>query len=760
MHTLKIRTFLTFFLFHPSPTGLQRNLAMAAAVFVVLWLCRYSIADPVSFRNDVMAVLSKAGCNQGACHGNQNGKNGFKLSLRGQDPTFDLAALTRDTFGRRTNALRPEESLLLLKPTGMVPHEGGKRFGTESLEYAILSGWIKEGSRPDPPDTPVLEKIEVAPAAQVVLEPVDRVQLRVRAKFSDGSVRDISRLAVYEPSNQFVAITPDGKVERQEMGETTILVRYLDQRAPVQLAFVPARPGFVWQDIPESNYIDHHVFTKLRTLRMLPSPLCSDSVFVRRAYLDALGILPTALEARTFLAGDRPDKRSRLIDALLSRPEFADFWALKWSDLLRNEEKQLDPKGVRIFHHWIRQCLAEDKPLNEFARELIAARGSTYSNPPANYYRALRDPQTRAEAVAQVFLGIRLQCARCHNHPFDRWTQDDYHSLAAFFARVDYQILENNRRDRLDKHEFNGEQIVCTSREGEVPSPRTGETMLPRFPASVTAISASRGDRLQQLADWVARPDNPFFARAQANRIWYHVMGRGIVEPNDDFRASNPPANGPLLEALAQDFAAHHFDLRHLVRTIMNSRTYQLSAAPNDANASDEANFSHAQVRPLQAEQLLDALAQVTAVPVKFNGYPLGRRAAQLPGVQPARRRDQPQTEGERFLRRFGKPERLLTCECERSDDSTLEQAFGLLTGGVVNQMLSTRDNRIGALMARGLSNRDIIEEFYLASLSRLATPQEVEAATSLVERSKNRRAGLEDVVWGLVNAKEFLLRE
>jgi hypothetical protein len=707
-----------------------------------------------------MAVLSKAGCNQGACHGNQNGKNGFKLSLRGDDPTFDLASLTRDTLGRRTNTLRPAESLLLLKPTGAIPHEGGKRFGTESPEYAILSRWIHDGSQPDLRDAPVLREIEVTPRQKVVPEPVDRVPIQVRARFSDGSIRDVSRLAVYETSNQVATVTPGGEVQRQELGETTILVRYLDQRTPVQLAFVPARPQFIWHEIPESNYIDHHVFAKLRNLRMQPSPRCSDSVFLRRAYVDALGILPTVEETRSFLADTRPDKRSRLINALLQRPEFADLWALKWSDLLRNEEKLLDAKGVQVFHHWIRQCIADAVPLNEFARALIAARGSTYSHPPANFYRALRDPQTRAEAVAQVFLGIRLQCARCHNHPFDRWTQDDYHSLSAFFARVDYEIIENKRRDRFDKHEFDGEQIVCTSRTGEVTNPRTGETLEPHFLGSATPALPADADRLQALADWVANPDNPFFARAQVNRIWYHLTGRGIAEPNDDFRASNPPANEPLLEALAQDFIAHDFDLRHLVRTIMNSRTYQLSAAPNETNAQDEVNFSHALVRPLQAESLLDALAQVTEVPTKFNGYPLGMRAAQLPGVRPARQRDRTPTEGEQFLRRFGKPERLLSCECERSDDTTLEQAFQLLTGGVVNQQLRAPNNRLGRLLAQGKSNSEIIEEFYLAALNRFPLPQELNSARGMVERSASRRAALEDIVWGLVNAKEFLLRQ
>jgi hypothetical protein len=760
MHTFELPSFSSFLLAGLSAACSRYRLPGLAAVVAILCPCQQSMADPVSFRNDVMAVLSKSGCNQGACHGNQNGKNGFKLSLRGEDPTFDLAALTRDTFGRRTNTLQPAESLLLVKPIGAIPHEGGKRFGADSPEYAILARWINEGSRPDPPAAPVLKEIEVTPVEKVVLEPVDRVQIRVRARFSDRSTRDVTRLAVYELSNQVAAVTPDGEVQRQEMGETTILVRYLDQRMAVRLAFVPARPGFIWQELPESNPVDHHIFAKLRDIRMLPSPVCSESVFLRRAYLDALGVLPTAEEARAFLADNRRDKRSRLINALLQRPEFADFWALKWSDLLRNEEKLLDRKGVQIFHQWIRQCLAEGKPLNEFARELIAARGSTYSNPPANFYRAIRDPQARAEAVAQVFLGIRLQCARCHNHPFDRWTQNDYHSLAAFFARVEYQILENNRRDRLDSHEFDGEQIVCTSRVGEVTNPRTGETMPPRFPGSVTPPLSDGADRLQVLADWIAHPDHPFFARAQVNRIWYHLMGRGMVEPNDDFRASNPPVNGPLLEALAQDFIAHQFDLRHTVRLIMNSRIYQLSASPNETNAQDEANFARAIVRPLQAEQLLDALTQVTAVPVKFNGYPLGMRAAQLPGIRPLRQRDQAPTEGEQFLRRFGKPERLLSCECERSDDTTLEQAFQLLTGGVLNQLLSAPDNRIGRLLERGQLDHEIVEEFYLASLSRLPTPEELNSACALVERSKNRRAALEDIVGGLVGAKEFLLRQ
>jgi hypothetical protein len=715
-------------------------------------------AAPVSFRNDVMAVLSRGGCNAGACHGNQNGKNGFKLSLRGEDPGFDFNVLTRDQLGRRTDRLNPNASLLLVKAAGVVAHEGGKRFDVGSLEYEILRRWITEGLRFDA-DAPRAVRLDVTPTEQVLLEPADRVTLRAVARFSDGSSRDVTRLAVFEPSNLVVRVDRDGTVERHSSGETTILVRYLDKQAAVQLAFVPARPSFVWHEPPANNYIDRHVFAKLKTLRTQPSELCTDAVFVRRAYVDAIGTLPTADEVKAFLADPRPDKRARLIDALLARPEFADFWALKWADLLHVEEKTLDRKGVQVFHDWIRRGIDEGKPLNELAREVIAGQGSTYTTAPANFYRAIRDPQARAEAVAQVFLGVRVQCARCHNHPFERWTQTDYHSLAAFFARIDYRIVENNRKDKFDKHEFDGEQFVYQLREGEVRHPRTRDVLRPLFLGADTPAFADGADRLEALADWVAQPDNPFFARAQANRIWYHLLGRGIVDPIDDFRATNPPSNAALLDALTHDFAEHRFDLRHLVRTIMNSRTYQLSAVPNDTNRDDEANFAHAAIRPLQAEVLLDAVTQVTAVPARFNGQPLGIRAVQLPGAGTLGR-GQRATDAERFLAAFGKPQRLLTCECERSDDVTLGQAFQLITGEMLNRMLAESDNRVGRLLASGKSDDEMIAELYLTALSRPPSTAERDASRRLLAKAKDRRSGLEDLTWGLVNAKEFLLRQ
>jgi hypothetical protein len=714
--------------------------------------------EPAGFCNGVMAVLSRAGCNMGACHGNLNGKGGFKLSLRGQDPEADFATLTRDVLSRRIDRLRPEDSLILAKATMTLPHEGGQRFRRDSREFHLLRTWIANGARPDPSGAPRVAEIKVTPSSAILHQPSDRVALRVLATFTDGKVHDVTRLSCFEPSNLLVKVDGAGLAVRQGDGESAVLVRYLDRQAVVRLAFVPARPGFVWKAPPENNYIDRHVFAKLKLLRMQPSELCSDNEFLRRAYLDCVGVPPTPAETTQFLGDISKDKRARLIDALLGRNEFADFWALKWSDLLRNEEKVLDAKGVRAFHAWIRRAIIDGKPLNEFARELVASRGSTYHHPAANFYRALREPYARAEATAQVFLGLRLQCAKCHNHPFDRWTQTDYHSLAAFFVRVQYRILANNRRDNLDKHEFDGEQIVYLDRAGELKHPVTGEVLPPRFPGAPTPAFAREADRLTALADWIARPDNPFFAKAQANRIWQHLLGRGIVDPGDDFRESNPAVNPELLDALAQDFAAHRFDLKYLVRTIMLSRTYQLSSRPTETNKDDESNFARAIVRPLQAEQLLDAVAQATGVRPRLSGMPRGTRAGQLPGVGGAQKR-RGQGESERFLTLFGKPVRSLSCECERSDDTTLAQAFQLITGSMLNRMLSEPNNRIGKALAKDRPDESIIEELYLAALCRPPSSPERRLTMSLLNRAKDRRTVLEDVLWGLINSKEFLLR-
>jgi hypothetical protein len=734
--------------------------AMLAVLCAAGPISRACADEAVAFERDVMAVLSKAGCNLGACHGNQNGKGGFKLSLRGEDPAVDYAALMRQADQRRVNVLEPEASLILQKPTGQVVHQGGLRFNRESIEYQLLLSWIAAGA-PGPAAHPtVLVRLEVTPREAILVEPVESAQLRVVAYFAGGEQRDVTQLACYEPTNRNVVVDHDGLVRRERLGQATVLVRYLTRQLPVQLAFLPARPGFAWQAPTAENYIDRLSFAQLRKLQMNPSPPCDDTTFLRRAYLDAIGLLPAAEEARSFLADQSPDKRARLIDDLLVRPEFAEHWALKWSDVLRNEEKVLDAKGVDLFFGWIRDWIADGRPMDEFARELVTARGSTYDNPPANFYRANRDPTTRGETAARLFLGVRLQCARCHNHPYDRWTQDDYYDWAAVFGRIDYQILSNQRRDRLDKHEFNGEQVVLIRDQGEVPNARTGLDATPKFLGGYSPPMHPSEDRLLPLAEWLTRADNGLFVKSQVNFIWYHLLGRGLVEPIDDFRITNPPSNPALLDALARDYADSGFDLRHLVRTVMNSRTYQLASVPNESNADDEVNFARAIVRRLPAETLLDAQCEVLDAAAEFNGYPAGTRAGQVRGVQRVRPRDKKAASADRFLKTFGKPERLLACECERSNETTLKQAFTLIGDEGLNGLLAKEDNRLAALAKMDRSAEDVVEELYWTALSRGPTPDELAAGESLVTSAgENRFAALQDLAWAVLNSKEFVFR-
>ncbi|HZY88828.1 MAG TPA: DUF1553 domain-containing protein, partial [Gemmataceae bacterium] len=443
-----------------------------------------------------------------------------------------------------------------------------------------------------------------------------------------------------------------------------------------------------------------------------------------------------------------PEKRGKLIDRLVARPEFADFWALKWADLLRNEEKTMGEKGVWIFQRWLFDQVSSDVPLDEFARRIISARGSTWRNPPASFYRTNRDPMTAAETVGQVFLGVRIQCARCHNHPFDVWTQNDYYGLAAFFGNIARKEVNNFRRDSLDTHEINGDEMVYLVGRPEAVQPRSGEMMQPKPLGAPHPELGADPNALDDLADWLTR-NNRQFARNMVNRIWFHLLGRGIVDPVDDFRDSNPPANPALLEALTDEFIARGMRLRPMVAVIMKSQTYQLGSRPNETNADDEANFARASVRLLPAEVLLDVIGEALGKPEAFPNAPLSARAVQLPGARM----------GGTFLKVFGKPDRLLTCECERSEATTLAQAFQLITGRLLNRMLSEPDNRVGRLLASGKPLPDVIDELYLTALSRPPAPQERQRALDLVRRSKDRRAALEDLVWGLVNAKEFLLR-
>jgi hypothetical protein len=597
-----------------------------------------------------------------------------------------------------------------------------------------------------------LTEVKVEPRERVLVEPEAEVQLAVQARFNDGSTREVTRMAVYEPNNQGAKVSINGRVTREKFGETTVLVRYLDQQVPVTLDFVPARPDFAWSAPKPNNFIDDLVFQKLRSLRINPSAVCDDATFVRRAYLDLLGVVPTEGTARSFVADQDPNKRVALVDRLMTRGEFADFWALKWADLLRIEERQLDQNGMKVFHDWIRESIAANKPLDQFARELVAARGSTYQNPPANWYRANRDPVQRAENTARVFLGTQLNCAQCHNHPFEKWTQDDYYSWAAVFARVEYEISENNRKDKNDQKEFKGDQVVKIGEKGSVTNARTGQPAKPMLLGAGAPEVDSDHDELMAAAEWLSR--STLFARMQANRVWFNLFGRGLVDPVDDFRASNPPSHPEVLHALAKEFAEHGYDLRHLIRTITQSRTYQLAVEPNATNADDEIFFSRVFVRRLGAEQIVDSASKALGVPLTIPDYPDAKRLTQVPE---GRKHYHPiKTDLDRYTQTFGKPPRLVASDCERSNEVAMPQVFTLMSGSVFEDMLTAPDNLVANLPSEDSA---AVDRLYWSLVGRGPATTEQEKAVLHVGSGPDRRKQLEDVAWALLNSKEFLFR-
>jgi hypothetical protein len=704
---------------------------------------------PVSFRRDVVGVMNVGGCNMGACHGTPSGKNGFKLSLRGFDPAADYLQLTRDQFGRRTDKHDPKASLMLLKAVGAVPHEGGQRFGMTSYPGEILGAWLAEGLQEDPANLPPLKAVQVTPAGRVLKSPAKWQQLAVVGTFADGKTRDVTRLTNFSGSDPSVAdVGPTGLVEFKRPGEIAVLCRYLEEMVAVRVTYLEPREGFVWKNPPEKNYVDQHVNAKLKQMSIVPSDLCTDDEFVRRAYLDCVGRLPTVEEAKAFNADKDSKKRDKLIDSLVDLPEFADFWALKWADVLRSSRKTIQTKGSYGFQFWLRGKLRANTPIDEVVRELITATGNTYQNPPANYYRIAKDPQSLAETTAQLFLGVRMQCAKCHNHPFERWTQDDYYGFAAWFSRVKTKP-EMVIGGPSPARNAPAAEVVLVSRDGEVTQPRTGKVMKPRYISVGDADVKPGADRRADLAKWLTSPENPFFAKSVANRVWFHLMGKGIVDPVDDFRESNPACNDELLDALAKDFAAHKYDLKYLVKTVMKSRTYQLSAQPNETNKDDTRYFSHAVTKLLTAEQLLDALCDLTAVPEKFAGLPAGTRAVQLPDGEV----------NHPFLKTFGQPARELACECERESDGNLAQALQLINGPTVNEKVRNPNNRLGKLLGAKTSDAEVLTELYYAALSRPPFDDEKQVALAHVNKASDKRRAWEDVLWALLNTREFLFR-
>jgi hypothetical protein len=698
------------------------------------------VAARTAFESDVLVALSKQGCNSGACHGSPSGKGMFRLSLRAFDRELDELTLIREDFGRRVNRIEPDKSLLLLKPLMKVSHGGGKKLHKHDPAYAILRAWIAEGAHADPPDTARCVRLELFPHQKRILSlAAGGQQLAVLAHFSDGSVRDVTHLAAYQSSNTDVAtVDSQGLVTPAGRGEAAILVRYLEHMEAVPIMFIEQIRDFNWAAPAPNNYIDQLVNAKLQQLQYLPSATCSDAEFLRRVYLDVIGILPTVQESKSFLADRSADKRARLIDDLLQRDEFAKFWALKWGDLLKMTGKLVGDEGVYKYHRWVEAAFRENMPYDQFARSLIAASGSTFANPPANFYRTATDMNECVETVSQVFLGARLQCAKCHNHPFERWTQDNYYGLGAFFNR-----LQRRKTQRP------GELFVWTAATGEVTQPRTGQQMKPWLPAAGD-VEIGEGDRRDALVDWLVRPDNPYFAKIEANRIWSQCFARGIVDPIDDFRDSNPPSNGPLLDALAKDFAEHSFDRRHVLRTILNSRTYQASYEANDFNRDDAIYFSHQRPRLLGAEQLLDAVNHVTGLQQTLGNLPAGTKATHLPA---------PDLVNVDFLKVFGQPERSTVCACERADDSNLGMAIELFNGPTIHNKLRDSKNRFRSAIAAGESTETVLREMYLAAVCRPPSEVELQAALEHCRKREQVADGLEDVCWALLNTDEFLFQ-
>ncbi|MCB9937429.1 MAG: DUF1549 domain-containing protein [Planctomycetaceae bacterium] len=640
---------------------------------------------PISFQYDVLPALSKQGCSAGACHGSPSGKGGFRLSLRGFDAELDRLTLLRETTGRRIDWMQPANSLLLLKPTMQVAHGGGQKLHKEDLAYRILHDWIAARCPDDPNDAPKCVRIEMEPATAELAWPTTDQQLTVWASFSDGSTRDVTLLTNFTSSDeQVAAVNAAGLVRGQTRGETRVMARYLDFIDTTDLQLLKPVDGFEWDAPPEHNFIDRHVFARLQQLQIQPSPRSVDSEFIRRVYLDVIGVLPSRSETEAFLADGDSNKRHKLIDRLLERDEYAEFWAQKWSDLLRIKSSKLSASGVHKFHRWIVRAMQENIPYDQIATELLTARGSTFTNPPANFYRAMADPNDCAESVSQLFLGIRIQCAKCHNHPFDRWSQDNYYGIGAFFSRVQRKPIGGD-----------GDVFVWLDRGSEATQPRTGQLIRPWLPLTGDIDPLADTDRRRLFADWLISSENPFFARVAVNRIWAHLLGRGIVDPVDDFRADNPASHPELLDALAQTFVETGYDQKELIRTILKSQVYQLSSKTNDSNQQDGKYFSHVYARPLGAEQLFDAVCHTTGVPERFANLPENTRATNLPSPE----------FGNEFLSVFGQPARNTVCECERSDDSKLAQALQLINGSLIPQKLRDRRGRlsqfIDALPAR-----------------------------------------------------------
>ncbi len=737
---------------------MQKSLALTLVFALVVVAIRAVAAAPatqpqlrsINFANQIVPIFTKTGCNSGGCHGKSGGQNGFRLSLLGFEPTEDYEWLVRESRGRRLSPAAPERSLFLLKATATLPHGGGKRLEVGSSDYKLLARWISEGMPYGNASDPKVASIEVTPSEQTMALGAE-VQLQVTAKYTDGSTEDVTRSAVYDVNDKELGtIADDGKLKVfRQPGGLAVMVRYQGQvgvcRATIPLgAPVESLP-------PAKNFIDEIVFKKLKVVGMPPSEVADDSTFLRRVTLDVCGRLPTIDETRGFLDDTSADKRERCIDRLVDSPDYADYFANKWSALLRNRRGLPAHKhGNYAFYDWIRDSLDQNRPYDQFVRDVITASGDSADNPPVAWYRQVITPTAQLEDTAQLFLGTRLQCAQCHHHPYEKWSQNDYYSFAAFFSTV-------ARKPGAEA----GEEIIYHKRgDASAVNKKTSLAVKPAGLGATPTTLPSDDDPRQSLVDWMVAPNNRFFAPALVNRYWKHFFSRGLVEPEDDMRETNPPTNPELLAALAKHFVENKFDLKELVRTICRSNTYQLSSTPNQYNASDRHNYARCYPRRLSAEVLFDAVQSMTDTKSNFAGLPAGTRAVQLP--------DNSFNASSYFLTVFGRPDSSSACECERSMDASLAQSLHLLNSKEIQEKLTNNSGRAAQLSAdNARGGYEKLSDLYRLAYSRTPQPEELSLAMSYLSRQvkdkdgvlhpADRRQSFEDVIWAMMNTKEFL---
>lgn len=695
----------------------------------------------LNMTNDINPILSKHGCNSGGCHGKASGQNGFRLSLFGFDPLFDYEALVKHDRGRRMSPASPDRSLLLLKAVGKYPHGGGKRFDETSTEYKLLRRWIVQGMPYGTKDDPKVESIAVEPALRK-LTADGKQQIRVVASYSDGSRRDVTREAEYKSQQPDIIDVDDRGAIRTlgTTGEGAVMVRYMGlvDVARVTVPFGTDLPADAYASFRPANMVDKFTLEKWKLLGIAPSPGIDDETFLRRAHIDLIGTLPEPSEIAAFTADTSPDKRAKYVDTLFRRPEYADYWAQKWGELLRNKRRNGDQakRGTFAFAAWLRNAFAQNMPYDQLVRSVLTAQGNVSDNPPVIWYREVRNITHQVNDTAQLFLGTRINCANCHHHPYEKWSQDDYWSFAAYFGRLGRK-----------PGEVSGEDAIYVKKDGGVSNPMTNKAMKPRGLGGVESEYVRGEDPRGKLVDWMTERDNPFFARAMVNRVWGHFMGIGLVDPVDDMRVTNPPSNPALLDALAADFVAHNYDIQHLIRTVMTSRTYQLSAEPTEFNEKDRQNYARYYARRLPAEVLLDAVGKVTDKPERFNGLPQGTLAIALPD----------EAAGSYFLDIFGRSIRETPCECGRSYEPSLSQLLHLMNSQETQNKIGDGKGRVAKHIAAKQSDGPFIEELYLRAFGRKPRPEEMQTALDYIKTEPERKAALEDVVWALLCSKEFM---